>query len=61
VIVFLVNAAGGAIKSPDASGAAYPLDDDARRALHVAVPRASHQLWVVSVGSPSPLLAGTRR
>ncbi|HEY3446749.1 MAG TPA: ATP-binding domain-containing protein [Myxococcales bacterium] len=45
---------------PDASAAAYPLDDDSRRALHVAVTRASHQLWVVAVGSPSPLLAGMK-
>lgn len=46
---------------PDASAAAYPLDDDSRRALHVALTRASHQLWVVAVGAPSPLLAGPRR
>lgn len=42
---------------PDASARTYPADDDSRRALHVAVTRASHQLWVVSVGMPSPLLA----
>jgi DNA helicase IV len=41
---------------PDASARAYPLDDEARRAMHVAVTRASHQLWIVSVGTPSPLL-----
>ncbi|MGC4115869.1 MAG: ATP-binding domain-containing protein [Myxococcales bacterium] len=46
---------------PDASAQAYPLDDDSRRALHVAVTRASHQLWVVAVGTPSHLLAGTQR
>jgi DNA helicase IV len=43
---------------PDASASAYPLDDESRRLLHVAATRASHQLWVVSVGAPSPLLVG---
>jgi len=43
---------------PDASASTYPADDDARRALHVAVTRAAHQLWVASVGAPSPLLGG---
>ncbi|MBC7792829.1 MAG: ATP-binding domain-containing protein [Clostridia bacterium] len=41
---------------PDASGGAYPMNNDARRRLHVAVTRASHQLWVVSGGGRSPLL-----
>jgi DNA helicase IV len=41
---------------PDASGATYPHNDEARRALHVAVTRASHQLWIVSPGAPSPIL-----
>lgn len=41
---------------PDASAKAYPLTDEARRLLHVAVTRASHQLWIASVGTPSPLL-----
>jgi DNA helicase IV len=41
---------------PDASGGAYPMNADARRRLHVAVTRASHQLWVVSGGGRSPLL-----
>lgn len=41
---------------PDATAAAYPLTDDARRLLHVAATRASHQLWVVSSGAPSPIL-----
>ncbi len=43
---------------PDASAQAYPLNDESRRLLHVAVTRASHQLWVVSVGDQSPLLRG---
>ncbi|HEX8909085.1 MAG TPA: ATP-binding domain-containing protein, partial [Anaeromyxobacteraceae bacterium] len=42
---------------PDASAATYPATDEARRRLHVAVTRASHQLWVAAVGTPSPLLA----
>ncbi|MGA9520164.1 MAG: ATP-binding domain-containing protein [Myxococcaceae bacterium] len=35
---------------PDATATAYPSDDEARRRLHVAATRASHQLWVVSSG-----------
>jgi DNA helicase IV len=35
---------------PDATAVAYPVDDEARRRLHVASTRASHQLWVVSSG-----------
>jgi DNA helicase IV len=41
---------------PDASCKVYPEDDDSRRAMHVVVTRASHQLWLISVGTPSPLL-----
>jgi DNA helicase IV len=41
---------------PDASAGAYPDADEARRRLHVAVTRASHQLWVLAAGTPSPLL-----
>jgi DNA helicase IV len=41
---------------PDASASAYPMTNDARRRLHVAVTRASHQLWVLSGGVRSPLL-----
>jgi DNA helicase IV len=43
---------------PDATAEAYPMTDDARRRLHVAVTRTSHQLWLVSGGAPSPLLVG---
>lgn len=43
---------------PDATADAYPENDAARRRLHVAITRASHQLWVVSGGAPSPLIAG---
>jgi DNA helicase IV len=42
---------------PDASAEAYPDTAEARRRLHVAVTRTSHQLWVMSHGSPSALLA----
>jgi DNA helicase IV len=42
---------------PDASAEAYPATDEARRRLHVAVTRTSHQLWIVSSGRPSPLLS----
>jgi DNA helicase IV len=44
---------------PDATAEAYPATDAARRRLHVAVTRASHQLWVVSGGAPSPLYGTT--
>jgi len=45
---------------PDASAATYPATDEARRRLHVAVTRASHQLWIAAVGTPSPLIASLR-
>jgi DNA helicase IV len=41
---------------PDVSASAYPVTDEARRKLHVAVTRTSHQLWVASSGVPSRLL-----
>jgi DNA helicase IV len=41
---------------PDASADAYPMTDEARRRLHVAVTRTSHQLWLLSSGERSPLL-----
>jgi hypothetical protein len=41
---------------PDASASAYPEGDEPRRRLHVAVTRAAHQLWIATVGTPSPLL-----
>jgi DNA helicase II / ATP-dependent DNA helicase PcrA len=43
---------------PDAGAEAYPDREEARRRLHVAVTRASHQLWILSGGARSPLLAG---
>ncbi len=41
---------------PDATASAYPKTNEARRRLHVAVTRTSHQLWVVAGGAASPLL-----
>lgn len=41
---------------PDANAAHWPGTDEGRRRLHVAVTRASHQLWVICPGTPSPLL-----
>jgi len=35
----------------------YPDDAHARRLLHVGATRASHQLWLTAVGSPSPILS----
>jgi superfamily I DNA/RNA helicase len=45
---------------PDATADAYPPTDDARRRLHVAVTRTSHQLWIVSGGRPSVLVSELR-
>ena len=42
---------------PDASATTYPATDESRRRLHVAVTRASHQLWIATAGTPSPLLS----
>jgi DNA helicase IV len=41
---------------PDATALGYPVTDDARRRLHVAVTRAVAKLWLISGGEPSPLL-----
>ncbi|XXF81176.1 ATP-binding domain-containing protein [Myxococcaceae bacterium GXIMD 01537] len=41
---------------PDATARAWPQSDETRRKLHVAITRASHQLWVVSSGVRSRLL-----
>lgn len=42
---------------PDANLSTYPDTAVARRTLHIAVTRAVHQLWVISVGRPSDILA----
>jgi len=45
---------------PDASGASYPEDPRARRALYVAVTRAMAQVWLCTDASWSPLVQGRR-
>jgi DNA helicase-2/ATP-dependent DNA helicase PcrA len=42
----------------DVSAEHYPDVPEARRRLHVGATRAVHQLWLTSVGTPSPLLSG---
>jgi hypothetical protein len=58
--VTLVDAAKGLefdyVVVPDATAAAYPATDEARRRLHMAMTRASHQLWLIAAGSPTTLL-----
>ena len=44
---------------PDATASVYPDDPVSRRMLHVAATRAVHQLWIVAVGTPSPLSFGS--
>ena len=41
----------------DVDATNYPDSAAARRLLHVAATRAVHQLWMMSVGTPSPLVA----
>jgi DNA helicase-2/ATP-dependent DNA helicase PcrA len=41
----------------DVDATHYPDTPAARRLLHVAATRAVHQLWMMSVGTPSPLVA----
>ncbi len=40
----------------DVDSQSYPDTQAARRLLHVAATRAVHQLWMMSVGTPSPLV-----
>lgn len=40
----------------DVDATNYPDTSAARRVLHVAATRAVHQLWMMSVGTPSPLV-----
>ncbi len=40
----------------DVDAESYPDSEMARHLLHVGVTRAAHQLWLTSVGTPSPLL-----
>lgn len=46
---------------PDAHRIAYPDTPQARHRLHVAMTRASHQLWLIAVGTPTPLLPNPTR
>ena len=41
---------------PDVDAVSYPVDDDSRRVLHVAITRAIHQLWLGNVGTTSALI-----
>lgn len=41
---------------PDVSPQVYPDTPEARRRLHVAASRAIHQLWVICVAQPSPII-----
>jgi DNA helicase-2/ATP-dependent DNA helicase PcrA len=42
----------------EVDAANYPDNPASRRMLHVAATRAVHQLWMMSVGTPSPLVEG---
>ncbi len=42
----------------EASAAHYPDDARSRRLLHVGATRAVHQLWLTTVGTPSPVVTG---
>ena len=41
----------------DVSADKWPATPAARRQMHVGATRAAHQLWVTSVGEPSPIVA----
>jgi DNA helicase-2/ATP-dependent DNA helicase PcrA len=41
----------------DASADHYPDTPAARRLLHVGATRAVHQLWITTLGTPSPMIA----
>ena len=45
---------------PDASATTYPVTEESRRRLHVAITRAAHQLWIAAIGTPTPLIASLR-
>lgn len=40
----------------DVDESSYPARDEYRHLLHVGATRAAHQLWLVSTGTPSPLI-----
>jgi len=45
----------------DVNATSYPAINWARHLLHIGVTRAAHQLWLVSVGEPSPLVPAVLR
>ena len=45
---------------PDANANHYPDVIESRRSLHVAVTRAIYQLWIISIGRLSPILANSK-
>jgi len=42
----------------DVNARHYPDDPHSRRLMHVGATRAAHQLWLTSVGTPSPIIKG---
>lgn len=40
----------------DVDAVAYPEGHEPRRRLHVGATRAVHQIWLTTVGTPSPLV-----
>ena len=40
----------------DVDAGSYPDTDTARHLLHIGATRAAHQMWLLSMGKPSPLL-----
>ncbi len=46
---------------PDVNLNTYPDTPRSRHALHIAVTRAVHQLWVISVGKPSDILTAIEK
>ncbi|MFN7701280.1 MAG: 3'-5' exonuclease [Deltaproteobacteria bacterium] len=45
----------------ECSRAVYPVTDECRHLLHIAVTRAAHQLWVTTTGDPSLILPESLR
>jgi DNA helicase-2/ATP-dependent DNA helicase PcrA len=45
----------------ECSRAVYPVTDECRHLLHIAVTRAAHQLWVTTTGDPSLVLPESLR
>jgi DNA helicase-2/ATP-dependent DNA helicase PcrA len=45
----------------DVNAASYPNQHWARHMLHIGVTRAAHQLWMVAIGEPSPLIPAALR